>query len=385
MSLVFVRGHIAYLKANGFEVGVLSSPGEELQRFADSLDIPAYSVEMPRRITPLRDLQAVVALWSALRRFKPAIVHAHTPKGGLLGMIAAWLARTPVRIYHIHGLPFITARGSKRFLLRWSEKVSCLLANQVLCVSDSIKSVAVREGLCSPKKIKVLANGSIGGIDALKSFNPSLFDASTKKTMREKYAIPVEDLVLGFVGRIVRDKGIVELIEAWNILKEEFPNLHLLMVGPFENQDPIPTDVEKQLREDTRVHLTGMVTEDISHLYSIMDLCVLPTYREGFPVMPLEAGAMGLPIIATKVPGCVDAIQDGVTGMLVPPYDSEALTVALRKYLSDPDLRQSHGDAARKRVLLDFKPEDIWEATYLEYVRLLKEKNFLTGTPFIME
>jgi len=328
---------------------------------------------MIRRITPLRDLVAIFQLWQQLRIIRPQIVHAHTPKGGLLGMIAAWLVQVPVRIYSIHGLPLMTATGYRHILLRWSEKVSCFLAHRVFCVSHSVREVVVVEGLCSASKVKVLAHGSFNGVDVTGRFNPKNTGEHIRLEVRRKYGIPDDALVLGFVGRIVRDKGLVELVEAWKILCEEFPTLYLLVVGQFELEDSVPSEVEKLLRTNPRICLTGQV-DDIPPLYAVMDVVALPSYREGFGLVAIEASAMALPVVATNIPGCVDAVQDGVTGILVPPRDAQALTEAIYKYLHDPAQRRQHGQAGRERVLRHFRHEPIWKAMHQEYVCLLHQK-----------
>ncbi|HKP01618.1 MAG TPA: glycosyltransferase, partial [Nitrospiraceae bacterium] len=180
-SLTFVMGQVGYMKARGFNVVGLSSPGEWLNRFAEREGVPVHAVEMPRRVTPWRDLLAVLKLVRLLSRIRPEIVHAHTPKAGLLGMLSAWIVRTPVRIYHMHGLPFVTATGLTRRLLIWSEKISCRLAHQVLSVSVSSRAHAVETGLCRADKIKVLLKGSINGVDAVDRFNPDNVPRSSRK------------------------------------------------------------------------------------------------------------------------------------------------------------------------------------------------------------
>jgi glycosyltransferase involved in cell wall biosynthesis len=375
----FLTGQIGYMKSRDVAVHALSSPGEYLETFGAREQIPVHSVDMPRRITPLRDMVALVRIWRCLRRIRPDLIHAHTPKGGLLGILGAWLARVPVRIYHVHGLPFLTATGYKRLLLRWSERISCLFAHQVLCVSHSIREVAIRERLCAPAKIKVLREGSINGIDAEEKFRPARDGDRARKSVREEYGIGEDALVIGFIGRMVRDKGLSELVHAWKLLREEYPGAHLLVVGPYEPQDPIPADVNAALIQDPRVYLVGLEW-NTRPLYAAMDVFVLPTYREGFPIVPLEAAAMELPVVATSVPGCVDAVRHGVTGTLVPPYDAEALATAIRAYLDDPALRRRHGEAARRRVLRDFRPGDMWEAVYEEYTRLTQSAGRRRGT-----
>lgn len=371
MSLGFLRGQTGFVAARGFEVTAVSSPGDELEAFGRRESVAVRAVEMPRRITPLHDLRAVNGLRRVLREVRPQIVHAHTPKGGLLGMIAATLSRVPVRIYHMRGLALMGATGRRRRLLYLTEWLSCRLAHSVLCVSHSIREIAIAEGLCPPEKIRVLAGGSGQGVDAEGRFDPRNLPPDARAETRARCGIPDAAVVLGFVGRIVRDKGIVELEEAWRALRGEFPELHMLLVGPFEPQDPVPAEVEERLRGDPRVHLVGMDRETPLY-YAAMDLVVLPTYREGFPNVPLEAASMQRAVVATRIPGCTDAVEDGVTGTLVPPREAAPLAHAIRAYLSDPALRRRHGEAGRARVLRQFRREPIWEAIHQEYRRLLE-------------
>ena len=375
-TLRFLGGHVRHTQDRGMEVHALSSPGKMLDQFGEQRQVAVHGVPMPRRITPLRDLGALWRISQVMGRLRPDIVHGHTPKGGLLAMMGAWLCRVPVRIYHMYGLPLLTARGPKRHVLRWAEKTACRLATQVLCLSQSLRASALAEGLCPPHKIKVLLAGNIDGVEAENVFNPARLPPAGRREVRLRLGIPPDALVAGFVGRIVRDKGLVELAQAWQVLREEFPALHLLVVGPFEPQDPIPVGVAMLLRGDQRIHLAGVVqNRDMPALYLAMDLLVLPTYREGFGTVLLEAAAMELPAVATRIPGCVDAVRDGETGTLVPVHDSQALAGAVRTYLRQPELRRWHGRAGRRRVLDEFCPEPMHEALYQEYVRLLGDQS----------
>ena len=375
MTLTFLRGQVGYMKSRGVEVHALSSPGGQLSAFAAAEGVAAHDVEMPRRITPARDLVALARIARVLARVRPDVVHSHTPKGGLLGMLAAWLCRVPVRVYHLHGLPHVAAVGMKRRLLRATEKVSCRLAHRVFCVSPSLLQLAVAEQVCAPRKARVLAAGSANGVDAAGRFDPARHD---RRAARAALALPADGLVVGFVGRVVRDKGVVELAGAWRWLRERFPGARLLIVGPLEPQDPVPRDVLQSLRSDPRVLLAGE-RDDTPPLYAAMDVLALPSYREGFGVVNIEAAAMGLPVVATRVAGVVDAVVDGVTGTLVPPYDAAALADAVSAYLSDPDLRRRHGAAGRARALQNFRPEAIWEALYGEYEQLLNAQTRRQG------
>jgi len=367
--LHFVAGQVAYMTYRRFDVTVVSSPGDELEAFGEREGVAVHALEMPRRITPLHDIIALWRLVVLLRRIRPRLVHSHTPKGGLLGTLAGWLARVPVRVYHMHGLPFVTTTGGQRTLLRLTERVSCAFANEVLCVSHSLREVAVREGICPPEKIKVLLGGSVNGVDATGGFDPDRWRSAGAAT-RQQHSIPPDALVIGFVGRIVRDEGLAELVAAWQTLREEFPRLHMLVVGGFEPRDPVPAEVAAALLDDPRIHMIGW-QKTMAAYYAAMDVFVLPSHREGLSTVLLEAAAMELPAVASRIPGCFDVIHHGETGMLFPAGDGAALAEALRPYLQDAALRRRHGLEARTRVLRDFRRDAIWDALHAEYRRLL--------------
>lgn len=374
-TLAFLDEHVKYAQQRGWEVHAVASQGPELSEFAARTGATVHVVAMERRITPLRDLRALWQLRRVLRQVRPHVVHGHTPKGGLLAMLASWLCRVPVRVYSLLGLPLETATGARRLILRQTESISCALAQRVYCISPSLREIALTEGLCPAGKMTVLHHGSVAGVDARGAFDPAGFDPALRAEIRRQYGIPLDALVVGFIGRLVRDKGVVELARAWQSLRDEFPGARLLLVGPDESHDPTPAEVETLLRGDARVHRTGGVPVlDMPRVYTALDLFVLPTYREGFGTVLVEAAAMGLPLVATRVTGCVDAVADGQTGVLVPPRDAEALARGLRAYLADAELRRRHGAAARARALRDFAPQPLCSALYDDYVQLLRDQ-----------
>lgn len=368
LSLLFLRGQIGYMRARNYEIHAVSSPGAELALFAAEEGVIAHPIPMLRRISPLRDLVSIGRLIKLFRRLRPTIAHGHTPKGGLVSMIAARIAGVPVRVYHMRGLPLEGAHGLARALLWCSERVACSLAHRVIAVSESVRAIAIRQSICAADRIVVFQHGSGNGVDAAGRYAP--LGAESRATMRAELHIADDAFVIGFVGRLVRDKGLVELYGAWQSIRAQRPEAELLLIGPWEERDPLPADVVSGLIADPRVHITGM-RDDVRELYGAMDVVALPTYREGFPNVALEAAAMQLPIVATRVTGCVDAVVDGVTGLLVPAKDAQALGGGLLRYAADADLARRHGHAARVRVLREFRPQAIWQSIEREYRALM--------------
>jgi len=364
------RGQAAFMRESGFDVHAVCSAGPFHEPFRQDSGVPTHEIEMTRQITPGRDWVALQRIRRLIRELKPDIVHSNTPKGGLLGSMAGRAERVPVNIYHIRGLPYQAKVGIKRKLLRHTEWRSCRAADEVFCVSHSIREYAIEDGLVTPEKIRVFLKGSSNGVDSHERFNPARFDDEDRARARAEIGIPADATVLGFVGRIVRDKGFIELAQAWQGLRQEFPKLHLLLVGPIEPQDPVPAELIDKMQADERVHWLGQVIDSASS-YPVMDLLTLPTYREGLPNVLLEAAAMGLPTVATSVQGCVDTIVDGETGLLVPVRDAAQLRQAIARYVGDPALRQAHGGNARRHIVEHFRSMPIWEAVRDRYRSLL--------------
>ncbi|MCM2333369.1 MAG: glycosyltransferase family 4 protein [Anaeromyxobacteraceae bacterium] len=363
----FMEGHVRRLRGAGWDVRLVSGDGPELAPFAARTGAPAHPIPLlEREIRPRADLRAFLGLLSLLRRLRPDLVHASTPKAGLLGMVAAWLLRVPARVYHCHGLRYETSRGLLRAVLWGAERTACALATRVLAVSGSLADALVARGLCAEEKLEVLHRGSVSGVDAQGRFVPAPPEA--RRAARRRLGLPEDARVLGFVGRVVRDKGVPVLWEAWRALREALPDLHWVLVGPVEAGDPVTPEVLAAMRADPRVHLLGQ-DEDTPPLLAAMDVVALPSWREGFGLVVAEAGAMGLPVVATRVTGIVDAVADGEAGALVPPGDAAALAAALRRYLEDPALSARHGAAGRARVLRDFEPAALEQALLERYER----------------
>jgi glycosyltransferase involved in cell wall biosynthesis len=232
--------------------------------------------------------------------------------------------------------------------------------------------VYAEQGFASPQKLVVFGSGMLNGLPA-ERFQPETFTPEQIEALRQRLGIPANAFVLGFVGRFVRDKGLSELYEAFEKVREHHPHVHLLLIGDFERGDPLPAKLRERLQNDPQITLAGFVV-DAAPYYQLMDLHVLPSYREGFPNAPMEAAAAEVPTVGFVATGMGDAVVHGETGMLVPRGDNAALTAAIERYICDASLRRQHGRAARQRVETEFAQLPVWNAIFAEYVRLLHEQ-----------
>lgn len=374
ISTVLMRGQLAYLKSHGFDPALLSSPGKDLDETGSREDLPVFGIAMRREMAPAADLRSFFRIWQLLRRMKPLICNVGTPKAGLLVGLAAWITRVPCRIYTLRGLRLETARGMKRIVLTITEKLACFSAHHVVCVSPSLREHAVALGLVAREKTVVLGTGSSNGVD-VRRFEPTPEKLTRTAALREKMGIRPEQPVIGFAGRFTRDKGIAELITAFQLIRKQLPEALLLLVGDYEGGDPVPADTRNLIESEPGIHRIGF-TPQIELYYLIMNIFVLPTYREGFPNTVLEAQAAGLPVVTTTATGAIDAIEDGATGLLTPAGDAEKLAETVLSLLSDPDRMKLMGRMGRERVARDFHNETVWEALASLYRSMLRERGY---------
>jgi lipopolysaccharide/colanic/teichoic acid biosynthesis glycosyltransferase len=370
VSCLFYRGMLRYLEDTGFSTILVSSPGELLQKVSSAEGVASMAIPMEREIHPLRDLVSLWKLYRAMKSIRPEVVDVSTPKAGLLGSIAAMLSGVPCRVYTLRGLRMETAIGFKRLILWLAERTACACSHRVIPVSESLRRRAIELKLVSSEKARSVGNGSCG-IDT-ERFTPKNRSTETVAQLRRSLGLTGTETVIGFVGRFVKDKGIRELVEAFRELSSSRPNLRLLLVGDFENGDPVEPEI-RQFIETTPAILRPGFVADTAPYYALMDVFVLPTYREGFPGVPLEAQASAVPVITTNATGAVDSVRDGVTGLIVPVRDTKALTWAIDTMLRKPEMRLDMGHAGRKWMVRDFRPEVIWQAHAKMYRELLKE------------
>lgn len=352
-----------------YSVTAISSDEPILERLGKSQGVAVFYVEMTRKITPLQDLKAVWQLYNYFRREKPFIVHTHTPKAGTVGMLAAKLAGVPNRLHTIAGLPLLEATGSKRKLLNLVEKATCHCATMIYPNSHGLKEIIIREQFCKPGKLKVIGNGSSNGINTA-HFNPDHFSENDKIVLRANLGITPEDFVFVFVGRLVGDKGINELVAAFQNLNTIGLPVKLLLVGPQEDDlDPLQHQTLHQINSNSNIVSVGF-QHDVRAYFAISDVLVFPSYREGFPNVVMQAGAMGLPSIVTDINGCNEIVIEGENGIIIPAKDEQAIFNAMEKMLKDSALLKKMKQNARSMIVSRYEQEVVWKAILAEYEKL---------------
>ncbi|GAA3607320.1 glycosyltransferase family 4 protein [Microlunatus ginsengisoli] len=349
-------GQPAYLSRQ-FDVTVISSPGDRLDAVADREGVAAFGVEMKRAVTPLADVAALWQLCRWFRRTRPQLVQSYTPKAGLLVMAAAALARVPVRVHGIVGMPLMEASGLRRQLLLAAERATYALSTRLTCNSTGLRSW-VLDHVSSARRIDVIGEGSINGVDPAR-YRPA--DANARASARRLFGIDEDATVILYAGRLVGDKGIGELLLAFEQLRSEHDDVVLLLVGSAEpERDPLSEQAAQLLRSSDGIVNVGWC-DDVRPYYSAADIFALPSYREGLPNALLEASACGLACVATDINGCNEVVADAETGLLIPVRDSAALASALERLL-DVDLRARLGCAARRRVRERYDQRLFWES-----------------------
>lgn len=366
---LLLRGQLEWMQERGFDVTLVTSEAGEPATLDRQPSYAVRTVAMAREVSPGRDLFSLVRLTRELRRLRPDIVNASTPKAGLLGLTAARITGVPVRVYTLRGLRLETTSGLRRRAFAAAERFACSSAHRVVCVSTSLRRRCDELSLCAPERTTVLAGGSSNGVE-IDRFDA--IPATVTNRLRRELGLDGAPVV-GFVGRLTRDKGVEDLQRAFSSIRTELPDARLLLVGAHEPGDPVSPLTRRWIEDEPRVCALGPV-EDTAPYYSLMDVLACPSYREGLPNAPLEAAAASVPAVGYRVTGTVDAVEDGTTGTLVEPGDSEALARALLGYLRDDELARLHGCAAHERTADRFRPERVWEALEAEYLRLLESR-----------
>ena len=359
-----LKGQLRML-ASEYEVVGVASPGDELELLSKREGIRVIAVPMERRIAIWKDVVSLWRLWRVFRKERPDMVHSITPKAGLLSMLAAKLAGVPVRIHTFTGLVFPTATGLMQKLLIWMDRLTCACATYINPEGEGVKRDLIMYKI-TKKPLHVIANGNVNGID-VDYFKPTkdLEYAVQKFTDKNIFTFV-------FVGRVVRNKGINELVLAFEKLYKENLTIRLIIVGPLEeNLDPVLPEVKECMRTCSGIVLTGF-QKDIRPFLMVANVLVLPSYREGFPNVVMQGGAMGLPCIVTDISGSNEIIIPNKNGIIIPSRDEEALYEAMRYAVEHPDEMRKMGKEARPLIVDRYEQHIVWEALLKEYQKLLR-------------
>lgn len=367
----FFDGQFKYISEKGnFELHLASDSQEDI-KFTEKNGLTYHRIKLARKISPFADLKSIIQLYRLIRKEKFDGVIGHTPKGALIAMITSYLSGTKKRIYYRHGLIYTTSKGYKKWIFKLIERFTALLSTNIINVSSSLSTLAITEKLNSGKKQYLFGNGTCGGIDTKISFNPENINKNKLDQLRQQLNIKKNDFIIGFCGRICTDKGIKELIDGYYLFKQAHSDIHtkLLLVGEYDSRDILPNNYLVKIEVDLSIIKTGFIPkEEIPLYYSLMDIFVFPSYREGFGMSVLEAGAMCKPSLVSRSHGAIDSIAEQISGEYI-EIDPESIAKGLENML-DPGKRSSMGLSARQYVCNKFDYSELWPVI-LKYYRLI--------------
>lgn len=356
---------LTFFKEKGDIVHIACSYDDTLFKFAKKWKFLAYPLKISRKFSPLTDLISIIRLFFYIKKNNFDTVIGHTPKGALIAMTSSFLANTKTRIYFRHGLMFETSRGVKKKLLKQIEKTTSFFSTKVICVSKSVLDVSVFNNIGNPNKLTLINKGTCNGIDTENIYNRTLVKVELQLEIYNKYNISSDTKIVGYIGRLAKDKGINELILAWDLLNKNNRNIKLMLCGPIDDRDPIDDELYMRIISDNSIILVGEV-DNPEIYYSIFSCFILPSFREGFPTVILEASAMQIPVITTKATGCIDSIIENTTGIytdITPTSISEKIDF----YLQNPSIANEHGINGRYFVIKNFNQKEMWNKLYKVY------------------
>jgi len=357
-----------------FDLTAVSADASALVEVGKKLGVKTYPVEMTRQITPVQDLKALWKMYRFLKSERPDLIHSHTPKAGLVSMLAAKLAGVPHRLHTVAGLPLMEAQGLKRKILMLVEQLTYAAATHVYPNSKGLSDFILENKLTTSSKLKVIANGSSNGIDTT-YFDKDNLDQNDLSVLKKSLKIEVDDKVFIFVGRLVGDKGLNELIEAFHEIGKDNAQTKLILVGTFEDElDPLQTSTLEKIKSNSNIINVGWQT-DVRPYLAIADILTFPSYREGFPNVVMQAGAMGLASIVSNINGCNEIIIENKNGLIIPVKNKKVLAEAMQKLLNDQALLNSLKTNARPMIVDRYQQQVVWDALLTEYKSLLGVKS----------
>ncbi len=363
-----------FLSNNGYEIHLACCPDDNPD-FLSRNHLTYHPMEIARRVDIKADIKAINQLVKLIRKEKYDAVFGHTPKGAMVAMIAARLANVKTRVYYRHGFIYTTAKGLRRFIFKNVERLTGWLATDVVNVSPSLGKLAAKDRLNSVKRQMVIGSGTCCGLDTTELFNPEPVTETRKSELRAELGIGNNDLVFGFVGRICKEKGIREMVDAFEAFSAKYPdsNAKLLIIGAYDARDILPDEYKSKIQNNPAIIHPGKIAHNkLPQYYAIMDAFIFPSYREGFGMTVIEASAMGVPALVSRRHGCVDAIRENVTGLYV-DISKEGILQGMEK-LTDPTLRQKLGKGGIDFARREFEIKDFWRKTLNFYKSLEKKK-----------
>ena len=375
-----IVGQLPYMKALGFKPIMISADGPEREVVIQEQDSPHIILNLTRKITPLQDLKALWQFYKLCKQYKPDIIHSHTPKAGLIAMLGGKLAGVPIRLHTVAGLYTLEAKGFRRYLLELVEIFTYACATKIYPNSSNLAAIISRDLYNKPAKLKVIGNGSSNGINTA-FFSREEIPAEQLQQLRESLDISDSDFLFVFVGRIVKDKGIQELITAFSKLNKQYPFAKLLLVGPTEQDlDPVPEETLEQIEKNPAILSVGY-QHDVRPYLALSHALAFPSYREGFPNVPMQAGCFNLPCIVTDINGCNEIIVEGENGLIIPPKRSDELYDAMEKLLTDKALYAHLSANARTMIVDRYEQTHIWRLILKEYQEHLNQHEFVPTIP----
>lgn len=371
--IAFFDGQFRYLTEHGYEVVLACKREDGIEEFAERNGVKYIPVEIPRSMSPVAILKSIGAIKQIIKTEKPEAVFGHTPVGALVAMIAAKLTGVKNRIYYRHGIIYSTMAGVKQKVFMAEEKFVSALAKHIVNVSPSLAEKCAKDGINKAEKNMVISRGTCGGIDAQNIFNPDLLDSDKLEQERNRLGLKGADIVFGFCGRFCKDKGTPEMLEAFDAFRNKHKelNVKMLLIGNLDERDILPEETRKFISDDKDVVMTGWVNKaDIPYYYKLLDCFIFPSHREGFGMTVIEASAMEVPILVAPSHGCIDSIEEGVSGYYI-NLNAESICEGMERML-DKDHMATIGKQGRQFVLDNFDCRKMWPKVNELYNRILK-------------
>ena len=360
----WLKGQAKFL-SKYYDIEIITSYSDTIEGIKAYENVSIKTLDFTRQINIFKDIKVLIQLFFYLMKERPLIVYTLTPKAGLLGMIASWMARIRHRVHNVVGLPHLEAKGKRRVLLTLTEKITYFFANKLYCNSFNLRDIM---SIMTNKEVSIIANGSVNGVDT--DYFSNQLSQEAKNELLQSLKLKDNDFILTFVGRIVKDKGINELLRVFDTMSQNNSKIKLLLIGDYKNEsDPISPKSRQIIQDNPSVRYIEF-QEDIRKYLSISHLFVLPSYREGLPNVLIEAGSFGIPLVATNINGCNEVIEDGKNGLLIEKKDEDSLKVALEKLIYDRAYYQKIEANVRGSIVEKYNQNSFWKALHKEFVKI---------------